>query len=479
MARRCWRRRSRGLVLSAMAALLWATPGAAASWQVAAAEVESHLEQTEKARQALRDSMKKEKEELLARLEELEARVEEAEALWREEQGTLDALLEEERSLESRMAEEEGELQLLEGILQGAARDARALLEASPFSAGSPERLEPLDPLLDGDASPSFVHVKGMLDLLLDEMEASGRVRLAEGDFVNEQGREAAGEILQVGPFTSIYRQGDDVGLLRYRPGELLYESVPRPSWLVRRSIRKYLEGESRVLPVDLSGGAVFESASQGKDVREWLRSGGFLVWPILLVGLAAVVLSLERVFFFIRHRKDTDKLMGRIEQLAFRRRWQDCRDLPGWRSKCPTCRVLRAGLDHLGATRESLENGLQEAVLKELPRVERFLSTLSVLAAVAPLLGLLGTVTGMINTFRVITVYGTGDPRMMSGGISEALVTTQLGLAVAIPIVLAHHFLERRAEKILGDMEEKGTALTATLLKHGGLRDGVAHRAA
>ena len=88
--------------------------------------------------------------------------------------------------------------------------------------------------------------------------------------------------------------------------------------------------------------------------------------------------------------------------------------------------------------------------------------------AAIAPLLGLLGTVTGMIDTFHVITVYGTGDPRMMSGGISEALVTTQLGLAVAVPIMILHHFLERRVDKILSDMEEKGTSFTVILLKQG-----------
>jgi biopolymer transport protein ExbB len=105
---------------------------------------------------------------------------------------------------------------------------------------------------------------------------------------------------------------------------------------------------------------------------------------------------------------------------------------------------------------------------LKEMPRLERFLPTLGVLAAIAPLLGLLGTVTGMINTFQVITAVGTGDPRMMSGGISEALLTTQFGLTVAIPIMIIHHFLERRVDKIVGDMEEKGTAFAVTMIKSG-----------
>ena len=85
-----------------------------------------------------------------------------------------------------------------------------------------------------------------------------------------------------------------------------------------------------------------------------------------------------------------------------------------------------------------------------------------------APLLGLLGTVTGMINTFQIITLYGAGDARMMSGGISEALITTQLGLAVAVPIMILHHILERRVDKILGDMEEKGASFAVALMKKG-----------
>jgi biopolymer transport protein ExbB len=127
---------------------------------------------------------------------------------------------------------------------------------------------------------------------------------------------------------------------------------------------------------------------------------------------------------------------------------------------------VIEAGLNARHEDRETLESVLQEAILRELPRVERGLSVLAILGAVAPLLGLLGTVTGMIDTFRVITLFGTGDPKLMSGGISEALVTTELGLAIAIPIMLIHTFLSRRADGIIGDMEEKAVSLTNIIQK-------------
>ncbi|MDI6795483.1 MAG: MotA/TolQ/ExbB proton channel family protein, partial [Desulfatibacillaceae bacterium] len=113
---------------------------------------------------------------------------------------------------------------------------------------------------------------------------------------------------------------------------------------------------------------------------------------------------------------------------------------------------------------RQDMENVLAEAILREIPRLERFLPTLGMLAAIAPLLGLLGTVTGMINTFEVITFAGTGDPRLMSGGISEALVTTMLGLSVAIPVTVAHVLLSRMVERIAIQMEEKSMALVNEL---------------
>ena len=116
--------------------------------------------------------------------------------------------------------------------------------------------------------------------------------------------------------------------------------------------------------------------------------------------------------------------------------------------------------------SRDDMENALQEAIINKIPRLESFLSTLGMLAAIAPLLGLLGTVTGMINTFHTITYYGTGDPRMMSGGISEALVTTMLGLTVAIPIMLAHTLLTRKVETEIAMMEEKAVAFVNTIFK-------------
>jgi biopolymer transport protein ExbB len=188
-----------------------------------------------------------------------------------------------------------------------------------------------------------------------------------------------------------------------------------------------------------------------------------------MAVGLVALILIIERLIFLGRVHANTDKLMDsvnrRVAKGDFESAWEAAESQRGR----PTSNVLQAGLSQKGCQAEAIKSSLAEAMLKEMPRLERFLSTLKVLAAVAPLLGLLGTVSGMINTFHVITAHGTGDPRLMAGGISEALITTELGLAVAIPILIFSSLLGRRAQHVVSDMEEKAVALTAALIKAGG----------
>ncbi len=186
------------------------------------------------------------------------------------------------------------------------------------------------------------------------------------------------------------------------------------------------------------------------------------MVWPILLIAVVALVIVVVKALVLQRVHGNTDRLMGEVNERAAAGDWAACDQLVAREEsrRNPVVTVLRAGLEARGDDRETLESSLQEAILRELPGITKGIAMLAVLGAVAPLLGLLGTVTGMIDTFRVITLFGTGDPRLMSGGISEALITTELGLAVAIPIMLLHTWLSRRVEHLIGDMEEKAVRL-------------------
>jgi biopolymer transport protein ExbB len=355
----------------------------------------------------------------------------------------------------------------LTGTVRVVARDLETLLKQSPLTARFPERLDFLKPVLKKDRFPGIDDFKTISDLFFDEMALSGEVVLRKGSFVGRSGMKQEGDILSIGKFTAAYKTQTEIGFLNHSEGSnKLIALSALPSMILRRNIGRYMKGEVEDIYLDLSGGAALRQITHKLNLWERIQSGGPIVWPILGIAFLALILVLERVLFLQRVHTRTDIIMGKVNELASRGKWDECQDLLKKKRGGPVRNVLMSGLASRGEDRETLESVLQESILRELPHLERFLPTLNIMAAIAPLLGLLGTVTGMINTFHVITLYGTGDPRMMSGGISEALVTTMLGLAVAIPIMLIHTFLSRRVDHITGDMEEKAVALTNIIHK-------------
>jgi biopolymer transport protein ExbB len=415
----------------------------------------------------------------------LRTSVDSLEALWKSFERELQDLerrgIEREKRREA-LAEEwsrrEVEFREVSGNVLVAARDLQAYLEQSPLTGLAPGRLDAIDPLLAPGHFPSIDDISGLTDLYFDEMARSGQVGLAEAEFVGRDGDDRRGSILTVGRFTAFYRDGGEVGFLTYSPDSRKFFALSeRPSRFARRMLNRYFDGESAVVPFDMSGGAALRQLTRKQTFMEHLRSGGPIVIPIIVIGIAAIVIVLRKVRFLDQVRRNTGKYMTRVNLLASEGKWDECEAIvkrhKGEHS--PVNHVIEAGLSARHEDRETLESILQEAILRELPRLERGLSPLAIFGAVAPLLGLLGTVTGMIETFNVITVFGTGDPKLMSSGISEALVTTEVGLAVAIPVMLLHTFLSRRVDAILGEMEEKAVSLTNIIEKER-RRGGAAH---
>jgi biopolymer transport protein ExbB len=185
----------------------------------------------------------------------------------------------------------------------------------------------------------------------------------------------------------------------------------------------------------------------------EQVRAGGKIAWVIVSIGALAILLVLARILILLVAGLGTNRLLKRLRPLVQRGQLEQARQLAG-RSWGSAGRVLQTTLASADQEREVIEDAVGEAVLKETPRIERFGAAITVFAAVAPLLGLLGTVTGMITTFDVITEHGTGDPKLLAGGISEALITTKLGLMVAIPTLLIGTLLRGWAEAIQVNME-------------------------
>jgi len=411
------------------------------------------------------------REALLSAVEELEAQERglDAELAGLEQQATR---LETRRErLADRWAREELQYKEISGNVRLAARDLSALLEQSPLTALKPERLAPLRQILREGYFPDIEDISGMAGALLDEMALGGQVGLREAKFVGRDGEEQTGNVLTLGTFTAVYEtaDGEETGFLRYSQSERkLFALSALPPGGMSKTLRRYLAGDSESCTIDISGGGALRQITQEVSFWEHILQGGPIVYPILAIGVVALIIVAFRIFFLNRIHGNTDRIMNDVSKLASKRDWDGCEAIVKRHEakKMPVIEVIADGLSARDEDRATLESVMQEAILRELPRVERGLSVLSVLAAVAPLLGLLGTVTGMIETFRVITLYGTGDPRLMSSGISEALVTTELGLAVAIPIMLFHTFLSRRSNAIIGEMEEKAVHLSNIILK-------------
>jgi biopolymer transport protein ExbB len=444
-------------------------PAAAADFPTVAKEVSKDLDAA-KSEQASEVAQRSERiAKLQAELKALQVQESAKRSTLAKARQELTKVSQEKADLGRILSQEQGNLKELAGLVRASARELLSLTESAPFTAAQPDRLEVLRSYLNKSRFPGLEDIRRLVEFYFNYLEESRRASLRQGPFVDRQGRDSQGRILTIGPFTAAYEKDGDVGYLVLGPatGRLLAVGG-EPDWSVRRGLRAYMAGEDAAVPMDITGGAALKQLARAESAWEMLLSGGPLIWPILLVGLISLVLIVERLGFLRKVRANTDQLMGRVNQLVQAGDMEGAFAEADLQSGRPTSNVIKAGLALKGCAPEVIENGLTEAMLKELPRLERFLTALKVMAAVAPLLGLLGTVTGMINTFQVITAHGTGDPRLMAGGISEALITTQLGLAVAIPVLVAAALLSRKAQRIASDMEEKAVAMSAALIQEG-----------
>lgn len=202
----------------------------------------------------------------------------------------------------------------------------------------------------------------------------------------------------------------------------------------------------------------------------EIVRSGGPLMWPIILCSVAALAIVGERLWTLHPQRVMPRGLLQKVWQLVENNQIND-KVISALQQNSPLGRVLAAGLANRHRSREVLMERLEDTGRHVVHELERFLNTLGTIASIAPLLGLLGTVTGIIKAFNAITQGGMGDPRMLSGGISEALITTAAGLLVAIPALIAYRYLRGRVDRIVIEMEKDAIQL-ADAVEQAQLRD-------
>jgi biopolymer transport protein ExbB len=456
-----------------LAAVIAAAPAAAQDVREAVRKAEADRVAAEARAREVEAKILSDRDALMQQILELESRQKHLDGDIKALQARRSAAQERHDRLQEKWSTQEVEFREISGNVRMAAKDIDALLQQSPVTALMPERLDAIAPLLREGYFPGIDDISAMSAVLFDEMTRSSQVNLKKGKYVARDGTFHDGDILTLGRFTAMYRDGGEVGFLSYTPGDtpedrkLVALSV-LPAGRMARDMKGYFAGRGAMVPVDIAGGESLSQLTHHLSLAEEFKLGGNIMWPILIVGVSVVLFTLYKMVYLKRVHGDTDKIMGEVTNLAAVGDWDAVDRVMGTHKNhnWPVVNVLRDGIKARREDRETQENVLQESILREIPRLEKGLSVMAALGAISPLLGLLGTVTGMIRTFNVITVYGTGDPKLMSGGISEALIATKWGLCIAVPTMLLHVFLSRRAQAVIGDMEEKAVGLTNVIQK-------------
>ena len=373
-----------------------------------------------------------------------QALLREAEAEQKQAQARIDAIRkrfeaqqQEIQALKTQLRDNVGELDQMYAGIRQTASDLRSTASESLITAQTPERLDLLDRLAERNELPEIGDLEALWVTMLEQAVEAGRSVRFDAQVVRPDGVGQTQSVVRVGPFTAM---SDGEYLSLDADGRLV--ALPQqPSWGWARTASAFEAADSGVVPVKVEG--------ERPDLLERIRQGGAVGFLILVIGFIGIVIALVQWRYL-------SSAGGRM------RRQQADRANP--KPNNPLGRLLLTFSDDAAPTDdpELVELRLSEAVLKETPRIERAQSLVKLFAAVAPLLGLLGTVTGMIATFQAITVFGTGDPKLMAGGISQALVTTVLGLVAAIPLLFLNSLLVARAKVLIQMLDEESAVMLA-----------------
>lgn len=344
-----------------------------------------------------------------------------------------------------------GSLKELFGHLTATAGDLRSTLENSIVSSQYPGRGDFLSELIEkmnsGTTLPSIEEIERVWYELQRETVESAKVVAFTGTVISPNGEQSEQEVVRVGNF-QLLSNGQ---YLNFVPKGAKMEELsrqPEAHNAAANDLQASTSGFTRVGidPTGARGGSLLAALINTPNLVERWHQGQQVGYIITAVGVFGILLGLFRILV----------LTGMSSKVSAQLKAKKANP------NNPLGRVLKVAEDNPGIDGETLELKLEEAVLKERPSIESGLALLKIISAVAPLLGLLGTVTGMIQTFQAITIFGAGDPKAMAGGISGALVTTVLGLIVAIPTVLMHTFVNGKAKRVIHVLDEQAAGIIA-----------------
>ena len=348
-----------------------------------------------------------------------------------------------------------GSLNELFGHLTSQAGDTRAVLEASIVSRqpGLDNRPEFLTNLIEkmntATSLPSIEEIEQMWYEMQREAVEGGKVVSFTDTVLKPNGEQVQETVIRIGNFNLVTADGKYL----YAPDEGgIAEMARQPSGSFQSGAAELASTSEGFTPVGLDptgpkGGTFLRAYVENTpSLFEQWQQGGPIGYAITAIGVFAVLFALFRLL----------ALAATSSKVSAQLRSQKANP------NNPLGRVMKVAEDNPGADTETLELKLEEAILRERPSIESGLNLLKIIYMVAPLLGLLGTVSGMITTFQAITLFGTGDPKTMAGGISTALVTTVLGLCVAIPVMFLHTIVNGRAKRVLHVLDEQSAGIVA-----------------
>jgi biopolymer transport protein ExbB len=350
--------------------------------------------------------------------------------------------------LEEQLTLKLGSFGELFGIVRQTAGESKGQFMLSLTNIEYPERIEFLGDLAERKSLdlPTSAELDRLWYEILNELNQSGKVKVYNTDILSKSGELVNTDIVRIGVFNSA-ADGDYLNLVSEQ--NVLEYLAKQPEGSIRRSARKLQNNdvEYREVFIDPTRGSLLSKLIDRAGFFERINQGGFVGYIILLILTAGLSMGVLQ-FLFLRNESQTiENELG-----------------TGNYSESSTLGKLNSIYSkYKGDTPEELEAQLEDVLAKAAPALEKNLSIIKLLAAVAPLLGLLGTVIGMIETFQAITLFGTGDPKLMAGGISQALVTTMLGLIAAVPLLFVHNILDSRSRAISQIYEEQAIGFVAS----------------
>ncbi|EKF9795105.1 MotA/TolQ/ExbB proton channel family protein [Vibrio cholerae] len=401
------------------------------------AQQQQHNQQREAGFVQTAQELQAAKAELLAERNRLQKEADQLSSQFSDNENTL-ARLEETLRLET------GSLGEMFGVVRQNAKELQSELDQSVTGVEPRAHQQSIDDVVAAKTLPSMAQLRGLWQAMSEEIRASGQVQTTEIQWLNGQGETQTVPALRLGSLGLISEQGY-VKWDNARQQALSYQQLPS-DFPTFSHIRTLVDGDVVTMKVDPSRGVLLEQLALTPTLSQRLQAGGVIGNVILVLLGVGLIIALYRGAILATLRQKIKAQLKNPEQ-------------PG---DNPLGRILAVYNKEQQRSVEALELRLLEAVVDEQNHLETGLSMLKLLAALAPMLGLLGTVTGMIETFQVITQFGNGDPKVMAGGISMALVTTVEGLIAAIPLLLAHNILSAQAEAIRNILEKQGIGLVA-----------------